>query len=221
MSRPQGGYKLKDGTKVPGTTTVISRFKDGAALVQWAWKQGIKGADINDVRDRAADAGTCCHGMIECHLRGQLHERGRWDKEILAKADHAFLAYLEWASQNNLKMEQSELSLVSEVHRYGGTLDIATISGEKRTILDIKTSGGCYADYLVQLGAYSLLWQEHYPTKPIDGLQILRITKPQEASDPISFHHHYWSGEVLPIAQRQFLLLLEAYQIDKRLRGLL
>ena len=36
---PTGIYKLKDGTLVPGTTTIMGAFKDSGGLVHWAWEQ--------------------------------------------------------------------------------------------------------------------------------------------------------------------------------------
>lgn len=219
--RPKGGYHNAAGKRIPGVTTILSRFKESGGLIQWAYNCGREGIDINDVRDSAADAGTCCHDMIDCHLHSREFNRIGWNMDVLTRADHAFLGFLQWAEQTKLAVAASEVSLVSERHQFGGTFDGAFISGTLR-LLDYKTSAGIYTDQLVQVaGGYTILWQEHYPEKELHGIDILRISKPKEADDPVSFEHRHFSAEIIPIAQEQFLLFRRAYELDKRIKGLL
>lgn len=221
MPHPKEGYYAKDGKRVPGTTTIISRWKESGGLIQWAYKCGLDGLDINKVRDNAADAGTCTHDMIDAHLHGRTFDAAKWPRPIIDKANHAFLGYLEWADQSKLKLVASEEQLVSEKYRFGGCFDAVLSAGTLR-LLDYKTSTGIYQDYLIQVaGAYSLLWAEHHPDQPLHGMDLLRISKPSQPDDPVSFEHRHWSAEVFPIAQEQFILFRRAYEIDKRLKGLL
>lgn len=67
---PTQVYRLKDGTRVPSVTTIISRFKESGGLVHWAWQLGIDGKDYRKVRDEAADAGTLAHALLECDHKG-------------------------------------------------------------------------------------------------------------------------------------------------------
>lgn len=187
----------------------------------WAWKCGSDGIDINKAREQAADAGTCCHNMIDAHLHGREFNRSVYPPEVISKADHAFLGFLEWKEQSKLQMVAAEVSLVSEKYRYGGTFD-ASMVGDSLRLLDYKTASAIYNDALVQVaGGYSLLWQEHYPDKELGGIDILRISKPEAPDDPISFNHCHWSAEVIPVAQEQFLLFRRAYDLDKKLKGYL
>lgn len=222
--RPKAGYRNAAGKRVPGCTTIVSRFKESGGLMHWAWQCGMDGLDINQVRDDAADAGTMAHDMIDCHLRGKkldLPPEFNMNSPILKNAEHAFLAYLEWAEQSKLKLVASEQSLVSEKHQFGGTFDAVLVAGTLR-LLDYKTSSGIYQDMLIQVGGgYSLLWAEHHASEPLHGMDILRISKPKSPDDPVSFEHRHFSAEIFPIAQRQFLLFREAYELDKRLKGLL
>lgn len=219
--RPKGGYVNAVGQKVPGTTTIIGRFKESGGLIQWAYNCGKEGIDINAARDRAADAGTLCHDMIDAHLHGRNFSRVGHDMDALTKADHAFLGFLEWKAQTNLKLVAAEISLVSEKHQFGGTFDAALV-GDTLRLLDYKTASAIYNDALIQVaGAYSLLWEEAHPDQPLHGIDILRISKPEQADDPISFHHCHWSAEIIPVAQEQFLLFRRAYDLDKRLKGFL
>ncbi len=220
--RPKSGYVNKAGKKVPGVTTILGRWKESGGLIQWAWQCGRDGIDLNQARDRAADAGTCTHEMIDAHLHGRTFDRSTWQASILTKADHCFLGFLEWAEQTKLQMKAAEISLVSEKHLFGGTFDACMMQGNSLRLLDYKSSSGIYTDMLLQVaGGYALLWQEHFPTEPIGGVDILRISKPDAPDDPVSFEHRHWSAEVIPIAQQQFILLRQAYDLDKRVKGLL
>lgn len=220
MARPSGGYKLASGEKCPGVTTILNRFQNSGGLIHWAWQQGKDGKDFRETRDRAADAGTCVHEMIEADWRGKLFDRTLYKPEALKKADHAFLGYLEWKDQTKLNVVKGELPLVSEVYKFGGTMDALMIR-DRLVMGDWKTSNGIYAEHVIQVaGGYSILWNEHFPDQPLDGVQILRFSKPEHDDDPISFHAHYFSAEIFPIAQRQFIILREAFDLDKRISKL-
>ena len=219
--RPSGGYKNAAGKRVPGTTTITGRFKESGGLIFWAWDLGMQGIDLKDAREGAADAGTCAHEQIDAHLHGRTFDPGPWPADVRAKADHAFLGYLEWQQQTGLKMVASEVSLVSEKYQFGGTFD-AVVSSGSLVLLDYKTSGGIYSDMLIQIGGgYSVLWEEHHPEEKLAGMDILRVSKPEALDDPVSFHHHHWSAEIFPICQEQFLYFRQAYDLDKRIKGLL
>lgn len=217
MARPYVGYKI-DGQKVPGVTSILSRFKESGALMYWAWKQGTEGLDFRESKQKAADAGTLAHDMVEHDIYGQPFDRSKHDPDLLAKADGAFQAYQEWKQQTDLQIAEAEVSLTSRMYRFGGTLDALFIKG-KLALGDWKTSNGIYADYLLQLAAYQILWEENHPDKPIErGFHLLRFSKANNPNDPISFSHHYWSQ--LNVAKEQFLHLLAAYKLDERVNAL-
>jgi hypothetical protein len=220
--RPKEGYRNNAGDRVPGCTTITGRFKDSGALIYWAWSQGKAGKDFREERDKAADAGSCCHEMIDCHLHNRTFMSAEWQSVAILKAEHAFLAYLAWVEQSSMSVEASEISLVSEKYQFGGTFDAVMLKGGQLVLLDYKTSSGIYADMLVQVaGGYSILWEEHYgKSRPLQGINLLRISKPKQPDDPISFEHRHWSAEIFPIAQAQFLHFRSAYELDKRLEGL-
>src|SRR5437016_14335006 len=95
--RPKSGYVNAAGKKVPGCTTILNRWKESGGLIQWAFNCGRDGIDLNQARDRAADAGTCTHEMIDAHLHGRKFDRNAWQSGILEKADHCFLGFLDCA----------------------------------------------------------------------------------------------------------------------------
>lgn len=215
MATLKGGYWL-DGERLPSVTTVISRFKESGALIYWAWNEGREGRDFRETKQAAADAGTCVHEMVQAWKKGGGFDRTKYTDEIIARARPAYEAFLEWASQSKLQVAEQELPLISKKHRFGGTLD-ATLVQNKLSLADWKSSKGVYPDYVLQLAAYGLLWEENFPDKPLlGGYHLCRFSKAEHEDDPISFSHHFWSDLSLPA--KQFVLLREAYELDKRVK---
>jgi len=217
--RPKEGYKNSMGTPIPGCTTITGRFKESGALIGWAYKMGKEGKDMHAIKEQAADAGSCAHDMIDAHIHNRTFQTAKWEPVVIAKAEHCFIAYLDWADQNNLSVEAAEISLVSERFQFGGTFDAVMRGGHLR-LLDYKTTKGIYSDMLVQVaGGYSILWKETYPTKILHGIDLLRISKPEKPDDPVMFEHRHWSAEIFPIAEELFLHYRRAFDLDKRLKG--
>jgi hypothetical protein len=215
MPTPKDGYRLKDGTRVPGTTTIIGRFKESGGLMQWAFKQGKEGKrHLYEEAEKAADIGTLAHAMVETHIKGGDAQAllANIEAEAADKARSSFAAYAKWADQTRLVVVDQEMMLVSEKYRYGGTPDAIGMIGNELCLLDWKTSNAVYCDYLIQLAAYKQLWEENHPERPlVGGCHLLRFAK--EHSD---FAHHHFPD--LSEAWRQFVLFREAYEIDKALK---
>lgn len=203
-------YKTKDGQKVPSVTTILGRFKEAGGLIHWAWEMGRDGKDYRAERDAAANSGTLAHSAVDAHI----HSRPfTWPElgEVTARAMKSFDAYLEWAHQTDLKVTHTEMPLVSERYRFGGTFDAILVKG-KRAMGDWKTSNGIYAEYLAQVAAYAILWEENFPDQPIDGgYHLLRFDK--EYGD---FHQHWWNE--LEAGKRYFLNLRAAFEDAKELK---
>jgi len=207
-------YKV-DGKRVPSVTTILSRFKEAGGLIQWAYKCGCDGIDINAVKQDAASSGTITHLMVEADIRGTAGpKRELYKEDIWEKAITGFAAYLEWKDQTSLRPMQTELGLVCSCHNFGGCLDAVSING-KRAMLDWKTSGGIYGEYLCQLAAYAHLFTVNFPDEPIDGgYHIVRFSKENG-----SFHHHYYPS--LEIPWKAFELMRALYDLDKSIKDML
>ena len=213
MPTPRQGYHLKDGRRVPGTTTVINRFKDSGGLIYWAWSEGKAGRDFRETSKTAADAGTLAHAMVEAHIK-KLPDPALdgIPDEIKIKATSAFLAYMEWEAQSKLEILETEIQLVSEKYEFGGTPDAIGYLNGKLSVVDWKSSNAVYADYLIQMAAYKQLWLENRPDYPVHGgFHLCRFSK--EHGD---FAHHYFPN--LDEAWEQFVLFRRAYDIDKQLK---
>lgn len=222
MGRPTQGYYNAAGDKLPGTTTIIGRFKESGGLVQWAYKSGrehermvAQGKEaprhLYDVVDAAALAGNVAHDMIEAHILGKEFKPEVSD-EILSKATNSFNQFLEWREQSRIEIVATERAYVSERHQFGGTVDAIGRDGKGRIVLlDWKTSNAVYQDYLIQLAAYALLLEECAPEWTPQGFHLLRVAK--ESAD---FAHHFF-GE-LEDAKKAFVLMRELYKLDSGLK---
>lgn len=227
MPTPRTGYYLANGTRVPGTTTIIGRFKDSGALIKWAYNQGREHESLAasgkpapkslyEVTQAAADIGTAAHAMVEASINGTDPEAAlatfNLPAEAQDKARSSFAAYAEWASMSRLEIVAQEMALVSETHCFGGTPDaIGRVNG-KLCLLDWKTSNAVYSDYLLQLAAYRVLWEEAHPDQPlVGGFHLCRFSK--EHGD---FAHHFYPD--LSDAWRMFEHLRAAYAYDASLK---
>jgi hypothetical protein len=182
----------------------------------WAFNQGKSGAaELYERSGQAADIGTVAHAMVQSWIHGNLGMIARPDSmaaEDYAKAETAFQAYLTWERQSRLQLLQTEVSLVSERYRYGGTLDaIGEIDGGI-CLLDWKTSNAIYADMLCQIAAYGELWNDIHADQPLTGgFHLLRFAKTEG-----DFAHFHFPR--LDDALELFLLYRRAYDLDKQLK---
>lgn len=212
---PTAPYHLADGTRVPGTTTIIGRFKDSGGLMQWAFQQGKAGAShLYEESQKAADIGTLAHAMVEASIKGDDPETVLAAAEDGAadKARNAFREYLEWATQTDVRITAQEMHLVSEEYRYGGTPDAIGVIGNSLCLLDWKTSNAVYCDYAIQLAAYRQLWNENNPDNPLTGASyLLRFSKNYPDFEARKFGDLTEAWEI-------FKLYRQAYDLDKELR---
>ena len=224
MPTPREGYRLPDGTRIPGTTTVISRFKDSGGLMHWAFQQGKNGSPtLYAEAEKAADIGTLAHQMVEAHINGAPPEGvlEGIDPGMANKASNAFAQYRIWESQTRIQLlsRYQEIQIISEEYRFGGTPDAIGMIGDDPVVLDWKSSNAVYADYLIQIAAYGHLLThgirmdtgEPIGLSHIKGYYLLRFSK-----DFPDFEFRYF-GE-LDTAWRQFLLFREAYDNDRELK---
>jgi hypothetical protein len=220
MARPKKGYYI-DGVRVPGVTTILSRFKESGGLIHWAWKLGIDGKDYRAERDAAADAGTIAHALVEQYIHDEKPTvPAGTDKEVAKKARRAFKSYLEWEKRTQLEILEdktfgrcTEVSLTSKSLMVGGTIDAIGVIEGRVCLLDWKSSNGVYCDYILQLAAYVEIWNENNPGSRISngGAELIRFSK--ENAD---FSHHHFEGFDDEI--EAFRLMRRLYDLDKKIR---
>jgi hypothetical protein len=212
MGTPKAGYYTQDKKKIPSVTTVLGEFKNPNHLLEWAWNLGLQGIDYKDVRGKAANEGTGAHNLIDAWTRGDHLDLPTNEDGTPTGAHNAFLQFLHWKEQTRAEIVRSELRLVSEKHGFGGTLDCMLEIDGKLALGDWKTSKKIYSDYIFQIAAYGILWEENFPDKPITGgYHIIRFSK----DDSGNMSHASWSN--LDRAKQGFLMMVELYHLKKEL----
>ncbi len=224
MGTPAGGYFNAAGEKVPSVTSVISKSDDKSALIKWGYRIGLEhGAlrakglpcpnDLYDVSQKAADAGSIAHDLIEHSIlygtdptAEELEQHELWSKaseDTREKARNCYRQYKRWRKQTSIEIVQTEKGGVSELYQYGGTYDgLGRNSDGELVLIDWKTSGGVYASYLIQLSAYDQINFEKTGER-VKEFHLLRMDK--ENAD---FKHHSW------------LDLSEGFEAFKHMRAL-
>ena len=169
-------YKLSDGTVVPGVTTVLNQLGwNKNALMAWARKTAMEGLDPNKVRDQAAEVGTIVHEMISAFLKKKELNLAIYSADDINKARIAFDGFITWWNSAKLHYEFSEIKIVSDKYKFGGTLDLIARNNGTRCLIDFKTSNGIYPEYKVQVAAYKKLADQ--AEMPIDQCYLLHISK--------------------------------------------
>ena len=83
---------------------------------------------------------------------------------------------MEWNSQVKPEYVESEIKLINDKFKTGGTCDLILKIGKKTVIADLKTSKGLYDEFIIQLGAYRKLYELQTGVKINAGL-LLRLDK--------------------------------------------
>ncbi len=207
-------YRLVDGTIVPSVTTIIQELGwNKNALVAWARREALAGNDPNKVRDQAADVGSLVHALIEAHFKGTEVDLSEYSEQNINKAKTCFSNFLKWKENHIQEVWYSELQLVSETYRYGGTIDFVGLIDGVPSLLDFKSSSGVWPEYKIQVAAYQNLYFEYSGcgrTK-LQG-HLLQLDKNGDG-----FHHvvlGYQDKELRP-AWEVFLHCLEIYRLKK------
>jgi hypothetical protein len=167
-------YRLKDGSIVPGVTTVLKELSMGEGLNYWCWDLGRQGLDYKEVRDAAGRVGTLAHHLIACHLNCEEPSASEFSPAEVDKAGICFRKYLAWEKENPLTPVMIEEPLVSELFKYGGTPDLLAEIDGKFVLIDFKTGSGIYQSYHCQVAAYRKLFEEQGWT--VASARIIRIS---------------------------------------------
>lgn len=165
-------YFLASGEEVQGATTILGVIAK-PALINWANRQGLAGIDTARKVDDLADIGTLAHSMIHAHIQKGAADFSDYTPNQRDRAENAVLSYFAWEQGKTLETKVSEVPLVSEKLRYGGTPDWYGLLDGVPTLLDFKTSKGIFVDHLYQLGAYWNLLVE--AGHPVAEARILRV----------------------------------------------
>jgi len=200
--RPKSGEYGKK--KDPAVSTVNSCLHP-RGLFWWHWQNGAEGRKFGEGATPAKEIGTEVHEMVEAFLHGD-----PLPDATTLEAMRAFEAFEDWWEANTFEIIATEIPLVSERYRFGGTVDTILRDRRGRICLgDWKTSNGIYGEYLRQVAAYGVLWEENNPDQPLDGgYHVVRFSKEHGDME----HRHF---NELDDARELFLLLRRAYDLNK------
>ena len=231
MPTPRLGYKAADGKKIPSVTTIL-KIKDPGALINWAYRTGREHGVLEGQGQPAPSGlyegsdilaiGTCVHSMCEAWVKGDepmlvlekaLEEETVNDKATFrAQAASAYSAFEFWCKGTQLEIVDCEVQVISETHRFGGTLDFIGKLNGKMVLGDFKTSNGIWPEYLMQVSAYAKAYEECTGNKIDGGYHILRFSK--ENGD---FGHHFYPS-LDDDAWPAFLHLRALYDLNEKLK---
>ena len=205
-------YRTKDGTRVPGVTTILGVLNK-PALVPWANNLGLQGIKVREYVDDKAACGTLAHQMIADHLRKVATDTSDYTAKQIDQAENSVLSYFEWEKGKAIIPILVETPFVSPVKRFGGTIDCLALVNDVLTLIDFKTSKGIFDEMIYQVSAYDeLLLENGYMQKQV---KILRIGRDEtEGFEEISL-----SKEVIEIGYRIFLNCLGIYEDIKLLKS--
>jgi len=225
---PTVNYRV-DGKRVPGTTTVVGRFKESGGLIHWAWDLGMQGINYRDARDTAASTGTTGHALIEQRIKGLepvCDFSGTAEQQ--QQAMKCLEAFDTWADQNKMEIIATEMHLVSPQYRFGGTPDAVAILNGKPTLLDFKTSNKTYGEYAIQVAAYRHLLNDGklFDVETPDELVNTEYGKIKDAhllrigKEFAEFHHSFWGEDVMDYCWDAFVQMRELYDKLARIKKL-
>lgn len=173
-------YRLADKTIVPGVTTILGLHAK-PQLVGWANRLGLQGIDTTKYVDDKADIGTLAHAMVTDKLTNAATITTDYSQNQIDAAENCALSFWSWEKNNHIEeVFFVERPLVSELHRFGGTLDIYAKIGGKREIIDLKTGSGIYPEHAWQVATLKVLLEEN--DFPVDGTRIVNIPRAESES---------------------------------------
>ena len=209
-----------------GSTNSANIYNAQEAFLQ---SNPLQRANFRNEANKAATAGTIAHQLVEQWIHNQEGERSNLerlltprelariksvDESIATNAHKSFQAFLDWTKTARFHPWVTEQRLVSEEYNFGGTLDCAGYTDYRMVrqspvgelcIVDWKTSKRMYLDYLIQVAAYVLLWNENYEEQ-IEKAHVLLFKK--ETGD---FQHYAFSN--LEVPTKAFLLMRQLYDL--------
>jgi hypothetical protein len=202
-------YRNKAGDIVCGVTTILN-VMNKPALVRWANNLGLKGIDVSKFVDDLANVGTLAHLMVENYLKKQETDFSDYTQNERDRAENAVIKFFDWEKENDFKIIESELKLVSEIHQFGGQADIYAMLNGKKTLIDLKTSKACYSEHYTQCVAYRELLKENgYEVEDTRILRIGRDEKEGFSDIKVSNTDLHWE---------RFKLCHRIYQLNKKLK---
>lgn len=221
MAKPRkkySKYRTQDGMPVARCTQIIDLIGfNKRVLMLWARKIAMAGGDPLKKSKQACDIGTLTHKMIECHILGQEEPEGllaQYDLDAITTATTGYEQYLKWEDEVKPEYLQSEIKLISEADKWGGTADILMKIGDELILGDFKTSKAVYLEHIIQIAAYHHCMHEigeYQPTK----CMLIHVPKELEDGQPMAVNIYEIPEEDLDVGYTLFTHALGLHRCQK------
>jgi len=160
LGKSRGDKYFIDGVDIPlARVTKILGASNKEALNYWVTKQAVVAALENPLlsvseamaarylkRDAAASRGTNVHHIIE-----SLGDKNPTEEQLKIPQIQAFVKFKK---DIPYKLLESEKTVYSLKYKYAGTLDGVIEVGDRKMIIDWKTSKSVHDSYALQITAY-------------------------------------------------------------------
>jgi hypothetical protein len=200
-------YVTRGGDVVPSVTTITGRFGAREPLVKWAYRLGLEQRDMERERDLAKNIGS----TVDRWIVAAIHEEPMppaVEPDADAPALNAFRAFLRWREDTAPSFVATQVPLVCDEHRFGGTFDALARIGGQLWLIDWKVANGVYAEALTQVGGYHVTLTEH--ATEVFGARVLRFDKETGVSQEF-----VWLRDELEVGSASFLMQRRMYELDR------
>ena len=169
------------------------------------------GFDSRLIARKAAEEGTCAHYLAQCSIMSETPDLGSYPPEIIKVAKPSHKQFLKWLKNNDVITLGSELQMVSEKHRFGGTIDVLAIVNGELAVVDIKRTAAIYVSHRIQLAGYINMVAEVLNV-PVPVAYIVRLNKSGTGYEA----RHY---DNLTMEWQAFLICRSIHEIIPQLRA--
>lgn len=182
-------------------------------LLNWNLKLMKEGIDPREELKTAGRIGTLAHIMIEQFIKGGSVILDGYSPKEISHAKEAYYNFLTFKEDYNPDILETELKMVSEQYKFGGTCDaVANVKIGKNTklmMLDWKSSNSLHEEHKIQIAAYAKMYEE-VTGKRIQGAMIVRVDKEKKEYEvhtlKIKDLNYYW---------RIFKLILKLQELKR------
>lgn len=204
-----GKYRGSDGLLLDRVTTLIGYCIDQSGLVRWSQQE----SEAQEITERACELGTAVHEVLESFVLGEEIVYSD-DFEILMVQQKAVESIEKWQKGTGAQFVHSELMIVDDGNKAGGTTDLVIYIPETRIyegvvyrkgyhLGDFKTSKDCYTSHYVQIAAYySMQMNTNNYTKKL-AKEIVKANIDKETG--VSLYEH----NVIPLEMDGFIIRIE------------
>lgn len=165
---------------IPSVTWICGHYPKGIAFYKWLADKGWD--ESQALKNAAGDKGSRIHKAIEDLIDGEeirmdskYTDKGGFDSELSTEEYAAILSFAEWANEVKPKFLHKEITAISNIHGFAGTVDcIAEIDGQVY-IIDWKSSQYVWPEMEIQVSAYKEALKEMKIIDDSAKLAILQV----------------------------------------------